>query len=177
MSSRVASRYAQALLDLAVEKNELDRVDADMINLAAVCDESKDLASVLRSPVISPVKKVEILDSVFAKDMSKMAIGFLHLIVKNSRAAIIPEIADSFVSLSKKHRNILDVHLTSAIPLDKTTKDQILAKVKLKHSGQVNLIEKIDPELIGGFVVRMDDEQMDASIANQLTNLKNILLN
>lgn len=177
MDTRVASRYAQALLDLAIEQNQLDRVDADMASLHDVCQESKDLTSVMKSPVISPFKKVEILNTIFGKTMNQMSLAFMSLIVKNARAALLPEIAESFIHLSKKHRNILDVYLTAAQPLDQAVKDKILLKVKAVHQGQINIIEKTDPELLGGFIVRMDDRQIDASIANQLTNLKNILLN
>ncbi|MBL7898062.1 MAG: ATP synthase F1 subunit delta [Crocinitomicaceae bacterium] len=175
--NKVASRYAKALLDLAVEKNSLEQVNKDMVHVAQVLVDSKDLAAVLGSPVISPDKKTTILDAVFEKNISPMSIGFLRLIVKKTRAGILPEIADSFISHYKKHNNILDVYLTSAVVLDGAVKDKVLAKVKAKHNGQINLIEKIDPSLIGGFVVRMDDNQLDASIANQLTNLKNLLLN
>ncbi|MBK9190829.1 MAG: ATP synthase F1 subunit delta [Crocinitomicaceae bacterium] len=175
--NKVASRYAKALLDLAVEKNSLDQVNNDMLHVAQVLDESKDLSAVLGSPVISPDKKATILDAVFEKNISPMSIGFLRLIVKKTRAGILTEIADSFISHYKKHNNILDVYLTSAVALDNSVKEKVLIKVKAKHTGQVNLIEKIDTTLIGGFVVRMDDAQLDASIANQLTNLKNLLLN
>ncbi|MBI3136539.1 MAG: ATP synthase F1 subunit delta [Bacteroidetes bacterium] len=177
MGTKVASRYAKALLDLAVEQKVLDNVNADMINLAEVCTDSKDLTAVLKSPVISPVKKVEILETVFAKNMNPMSMGFMKLIIKNTRAGILPEIADSFIDLYKRHNNIVDVYLTSAMPLDAGTKEKILQKVKLRYNGQLNVIEKIDPSLLGGFVVRIDDNQVDASIANQLTNLKNVLLN
>lgn len=176
MTERVASRYAQALLDLAIEQNVLGQVDADMLSLYNTCEDSKDLVSVMKSPVISPYKKEEILEKIFI-GMNKISMAFMKLIVKNSRAALLPDIAESFINLSKKHKGILDVYLTSATTLTSETKNKILAKVKTKHAGDINLIEKIDPTLIGGFVVRMDDTQLDASIANQLTNLKNLLLN
>jgi len=175
--NKVASRYAKALLDLAVEKNSLDQVYTDMVNVSQVLTDSKDLAAVLGSPVISPDKKATILETVFGNSCTPMSLGFLRLIVKKTRAGILPEIAGSFIEHYKKHNNILDVYLTSAVVLDNTVKEKVMAKVKAKHHGQVNLIEKIDPSLIGGFIVRMDDDQLDASIANQLTNLKNLLLN
>lgn len=176
MTERVASRYAKALLDLAIEKNALAQVDADMLALYNTCQESKDLVSVLKSPVISPYKKVDIVDTIF-KGMNQMSISFMHLIIKNGRSNLLLEIAESFIALSKKHRGILDVYLTSASVLTAETKNKIVAKVKTKHQGEINLIEKIDASLIGGFIVRMDDEQIDASISNQLSNLKNIILN
>lgn len=175
--TKVASRYAHALLNLAVEQNTLAEVNKDMELLAGTFDESRDLAGVLGSPVIAPYKKVDILQALFGQKMSKMSLAFMSLIIKNSRAGILPEIADSFIHLSKVHRNIVDVHLTTATPLDNTTKETILKRVQMSVNGTINLVEKIDSELIGGFVVRIEDKQLDASIANQLTNLKNLLLN
>lgn len=175
--TKVASRYAQALLDLAVQEKVLDQVNSDMENFHAVCKESKDLSNMLKSPIIDSRRKVTALNAVFGKDMNKMSVSFFELIVKKSRASLLPEIAESFISLSKKQRNILDLYLTSASPLDAATKEKILQKVKAKFAGHINVIEQIDATLIGGFIVRVDDKQLDASIANQLTNLRNLLLN
>jgi len=109
--------------------------------------------------------------------MDKMSIGFMALILKHSRENLLPEIASSFTSLYKVNKNIIDVYLTSAVPLEASVKDKIVQKIKSKFKGEVVLIEQIDAKLIGGFVVKFDDKQLDASIASQLTNLKNLLLN
>lgn len=175
--SKVASRYAQALLDLAIEQKSLDKVNADMVELTQVCAESKDLTNLLKSPIVDSKKKMDVLNSLFAKNMDKMSIGFMSLIVKHSRENLLQEIASSFTSLYKVNKNIIDVYITSAVPMEASVKDKIVQKIKTKFKGDVVLIEKIDAKLIGGFVVKFDDKQLDASIASQLTNLKNLLLN
>ncbi len=175
--TRVAYRYAQALLDLSTEQNVVDKVNADMVQLSGVCKESKDFANLLNSPIVESKKKSDIFAALFESKMEKMSLDFLNLIVKNSREDILPQIADGFVSLYKKKNNILDVTVISATTLDKATKDQIVNKIKASFNGTIELIEKVDPSLIGGFIVRIDDKQIDASIASQLSNLKNILLN
>ncbi len=175
--TRVAYRYAQALLDLSTEQNVVDKVNADMVQLSDVCKESKDFTNLLNSPIVESKKKSDIFTALFESKMEKMSLEFLNLIVKNSREDILPQIADGFVSLYKKKNNILDVTVISATTLDKATKDQIVNKIKASFNGTIELIEKVDPSLIGGFIVRIDDKQIDASIASQLSNLKNILLN
>lgn len=175
--TRVAYRYAQALLDLSTEQNVVEKINADMVQLSNVCKESKDFANLLSSPIIESGKKNDIFNIIFESKMEKMSLGFMNLIIKNSREDLLPEIAEGFVSLYKKKNNILDVTVISATKLDKTTKDQITNKIKASFDGTIEMIEKVDPELIGGFIVRIDDKQIDASIASQLTNLKNILLN
>lgn len=175
--TRVAYRYAQALLDLSTEQNIVDKVNADMMQLSNVCKESKDFENLLSSPIIDSKKKNEIFNILFESKMEKMSLEFMNLIIKNSRENLMPEIANGFVSLYKKKKNILDVTVISATTLDEATKEKIVAKIKSSFEGTIEMIEEIDPALIGGFIVKIDDKQIDASIASQLANLKNILLN
>lgn len=175
--TRVAYRYAQALLDLATEQNVVDKVSEDMAHLSGVCKESKDFENLLNSPIIDSKKKMDIFEALFGSKMDKMSLGFMNLIVKNSREDLLADIAEGFVSLYKKSKNIMEVTVTSATKLDAATKDKIVEKIKANFEGTIELTEKVDPALIGGFIVRMDDKQIDASISSQLANLKNVLLN
>ncbi len=175
--SKVAYRYAQSLLDLGKEQNKLEQVYSDMTYLADVCNESKDFINLLNSPIVDSAKKMDVFNALFASKMDETSIGFMKLIVKNGREALLAEIAVGFVKLYKKDKNILEVTVTSATTLDNGTRDTIIAKIKGKFDGTIEMTEEVDPELIGGFVVRIDDQQIDASIASQLANLKNVLLN
>jgi len=175
--SRVATRYAKALLDLAVEQKALDKVYNDMTQLANLCEESKDLKNLLHSPIVDERKKASIFEAIFEGKLDKMSLGFIKLIIKNKRENVLPEIADSFLRLYKEHNNIVEVSLTSAAPLEKGVKDKLLQKISSHFKGEIELKEKIDPALVGGFIIRANDQQLDASIASQLKNLKNILLN
>lgn len=176
-SSKSASRYAKALLDLSIEQKTIDKVNNDMVELSNLCKESKDLTNMLKSPIVDKNRKVQAFNAIFGKTWDEMSLKFIALIVKNSRANIVPFIADSFVDQYRKHLGILDVQLTSAIKLEKKVKDQIMVKIQEHFKGEIELHESIDASLIGGFIVRIDDQQIDASIASQLSNLKNILLN
>lgn len=175
--SRVASRYAKALLDLSVEQKTVDVVYADMQQLSSICRESRELNNLLSSPIVDAKKKVSIFEAIFGKTMHKISLGFMSLVIKNSRENVLGEIADSFIAQYKRFNHIIDVTLTSAIPLEKGVKDKVLKRIGETVNGKIELNEKIDPSLIGGFIIRFDDQQIDASIANQLSNLKNIMLN
>lgn len=175
--AKVASRYAQSLLDLAIEKGSADAVNQDMVDLATTCRESKDLANLLRSPIIDSKKKMEIFGKLFGASMNEMSMGFINLIVKNSREGILIEIAESCTMQYKEYKRILDVKVVSAVPLEAAVRDKIIAKVKESFDGTIELVEEVDASLVGGFVVRMGDKMIDTSIASQLKNLNNILLN
>ncbi len=173
----VAKRYAKSLMDLSIEKNAIDKVNDDMVQLSEICAASKDLKNLLSNPTINAAKKVDVFNALFKGKMDDLSMAFVELITKNSREGILPEIAESYIQLYKTHNNILDVILVSAHPLDEATKTKIIDKVKTNFDGKIELIEQIDPTVLGGFIVKIGDKQIDSSVASQLTNLKNVLLN
>lgn len=168
--TKSASRYAKALLELAIEQNKTDRVSQDMGALAAANAETKDFQLFLDSPVVHAAKKNSIFKELFQFDV--LTASFVELITKNGRESILPEIAASFSAQLKEHQGIVPVTLVSAQPLDKATKESILNKVQATVKGKIELEEEIDPSLLGGFVIRMGDNRIDASVSNQLKNLK-----
>ena len=170
-SSKVAIRYAQALLELAVENNTLDAVSRDMQYLAQVNAENRDFQLLLSSPIIKADKKIAVLNEIFGS-FEKVSTAFIELIAKNGRESILPEIASAFNELVKAHKGIVPVTLTSAVKLDEGVKKQIVSKIASAVKGTVEITEVIDPSLIGGFIVKMGDTQVDASVASKLSQLK-----
>jgi F-type H+-transporting ATPase subunit delta len=170
-SSKSAIRYAQALLDLSVEKNCLDAVAKDMKYFSTVCAENRDFELMLTSPIVKADKKIEIIKAVFDQ-FNVLTISFVELIAKNRREGILPQIANEFDSLLKAFKGIVPITITSAKKLDEKTMATIVAKVQSSVKGTLEVTEMLDENLIGGFIVRMGDTQIDASVASQLTNLK-----
>ena len=176
-ASKAATRYARALLDLAIEMKNLDAVYNDVVMIDGLCDSNRDLVAFLHSPIIQRRRKYETFDALFEGKIDKLTLGFLKLITKNGREKILPEITESFIAQYKKHKGIVDVYVTSAIALEAKVKDSIIAKVKENFKGDIVLHESVDQSLVGGFVVNVEDKQIDASIKRQLADLRNILLN
>ena len=170
-SSKSAPRYSQALLDLAVEQGKLDAISADMKYLAEVCNENRELELMLQSPVVRADKKVAVLNAVFDQ-FDPLTKSYVELIVKNGREAILPQIAASFDAQLKEYKGIVPVKLISAKPLDEGVKKNILSKIEGSVKGTLEVTEEINADLIGGFIVRMGDTQIDASVASQLGQLK-----
>ncbi len=170
-SSKSSIRYAQALLDLAVEQNSVEAVSKDMKLLATVCAENRDFVLMLESPIVKADKKIEVLSAVF-DSFCTLSKSFVELITKNGRESHLAEIAHSFDSLLKTHLGITPITLVSAKPLDAKVKDSIVAKVKAFTTNKIEITEKIDETLIGGFIVKMGDNQIDASVSSQLEKLK-----
>ncbi len=175
-STKSAIRYAKALLELSIENDNLEDVSTDMKRVVESSDETPDFKVFLNSPVIKTDKKIAIMKVLFV-GFEQLTFSFIELITKNKREYLLVEIAESFLFLLKKHQNIVPVSIKSARKLENTTLDQIINKLKSKVDGDIEVTEEIDKSLIGGFIVRMDDKQIDASVLNQLKRMKQELAN
>lgn len=166
---RLASRYAKSLLDLAIEKGQLEEVYADMLWFQSVCKSNRDFVGLLRSPIISGDKKIKIVEAVAGGKLSQLTKAFNTLLTNKSRESNSPEIAQAFIAQYKEHKNIHTVKLTTASPVSDAVKNAIVAQVK-KTSGYKNieLEEKVDKDIIGGFVLQIGDKLVDVSIAYDL---------
>lgn len=166
-----ASRYSKALLELCVEQNNVDSVLGDMKFFQEVSEGSRDFDLLIHSPVVRSDKKILIFEKVFDQ-FEELTMSFIRLLTNKGREGLLPEIAMTFDLQVKEHKGVVPVTLTTAQPLDEETKKLILAKIEPLIDGEPEVKEKIDEELIGGFVVRMGDTQIDASVESQLNNLK-----
>lgn len=173
----VASRYAKSLLDLATEKGQLEAVYADILQVKSVCEGSKDFMLFLNSPIIQAEKKVSTMKIVFEGKLNSITLGFLAIVAAKRRESVIPEMVKSFVEQYKTQKNIFTAVVTSAYGLDALTRQKTLDLVKSQLKGEVELIEKTNSDLIGGFILKVGDKQIDKSVARQLSNLKKELTN
>jgi F-type H+-transporting ATPase subunit delta len=173
VDSRAASRYVKSLLGLAIEQKALDNVHDDMLLFAKVVDENKNFALMLRNPVISHDKKSEILSKLFKGKVNGLTMSFFDIITRKNREPLLPAIAREFHTQYNEYKGISKAVVTSAVPLDANLRSEFEGLVK-KYSNlkQVELIEKVDPSMIGGFILKVGDRQIDASLTNKLKALK-----
>ena len=170
--SLAGNRYAKSLITLSIEKNELDVIYNDMILISETIENSKDLAVLLNSPVVKTDKKQEILTTIFGENTTELTKQFLLLISSRNREALIGDIANAFVRQYKVIKKIVVTEITSAVKLDAAQKKKILQLLNTDENSSVEVVENIRPDIIGGFIVKVDDKQIDASISRKLDNLK-----
>ncbi|RCH54856.1 ATP synthase F1 subunit delta [Mucilaginibacter hurinus] len=168
----VASRYAKSLLDLASEQNVVEDAKADMDFFLKTLKQNPQLAAVLGNPIISQSKKTAILRDVFADKVNKITLGFFSLLVTKGRGEIISGTAEEFINQYNTKQNIIKATVVSATPLSEENKQKLVAEVQTAVGSQVILTAKVDPSLIGGFVLTVGDRQVDTSLANDLKKLK-----
>lgn len=166
---RLATRYAKSLLDLSIEKGQLEEVYADMLWLKAVSKSNRDFVTLLKSPVITGDKKIKIVEAVSKGRLSKLTTAFNALLINKTRESNLPEIAGAFITQYKEYKNIQTLRITTASPVSDEVKKAIVDQVK-KTGGfdNIELEEKVDPSLIGGFVLQIGDKLIDASISYDL---------
>ena len=170
---RVASRYVKSLLGLAVERDALEKVHMDMILFSKVCDENRAFTLMLRNPIIKHDKKRDILEEIFKGKVHNLTFAIFDIITRKNREPLLPAIAKEFHVAYNNYKEIGGATVTTAVPLDKKLREEIEQIVKkLSDKKQVEIEEKIDPEMIGGFVLNVGDRQVDASIKNKLKALK-----
>ena len=170
-SIRVASRYAKALLGLASERGELSAIDNDINTLYNLVNSSSEFELLLVSPVVKPDKKKSVLEALFKDKISEVTFSFINLLVSKGRESLVPSIIEETKSQLRIMNNIQAATVKTANPLDDSSRGKILAEIEKLHSGEIELKEIVDPKILGGFVLRMDDKEVDASIKRQLKRL------
>lgn len=169
----VAYRYARSLMALAQEKGIVDAVQDDMLLVANTCAASHDLQVMLRSPVIKADKKDRILGSIFAGKIGEMTNAFVGILVRKGRETMLPQVAAAFTELYKTHKGIIIAEVASAVALSDDARKKVTALATEKHPGKtIELIERVDPSLIGGVIIRIGDEQYDGSVSRRLNDLR-----
>jgi F-type H+-transporting ATPase subunit delta len=169
---KVAGRYAKALLDLAVEKNELEATYKDVLFVRDTLKAAADLRAVLHSPVITSDKKQTILEAIFGGKVGLLTAHFCALVVRHGREANLGEILERFVVQYRAHQNIVVAQITTADSLGESTLEKLRQLVNVNPLQKVELRTEVKPELIGGFVVRVGDRQADASVAGKLRAIR-----
>tara|TARA_R100000353_G_scaffold142975_2_gene102160 strand:+ start:181 stop:720 length:540 start_codon:yes stop_codon:yes gene_type:complete len=172
MSNRAAVRYAKAVLQQANEANLANVVFGDMQSVHTTIAGNKELRTVLKSPVVKSSDKKEALLKIFSAQ-SDQTKSLIKVLVDNRRIETLDAVAKSYIDLYNDSKGVKVANETTAVPLSEELEKKVLAKVKeLTGSESVTLENTIDASIIGGFILRVGDLQYNASIANQLGNLK-----
>lgn len=171
--SRVASRYVKSLLDLAIEQGRLEEVHRDMILFDSVCRENRSFVLMLTNPVIRHDKKKEILTRLFSGKVGELTMAIFNIITRKNREPLLPEIARDFHRAYNRYKGIGNASVATAVPIDAALRETF-NEIARSISGQkeVELAERVDNDLIGGFVLTVGDQQVDASLRRKLNILR-----
>lgn len=166
--SSISVRYAKALFSLAEEKKVLKAVNTDMENLLSLSNALPEFKQIMDSPVISTTDKQKFMAALLGSKVNELTLSLLTLLFTNSRENYLTMIARNFVANYRESSGVKSAQLTSAIQLDAAVVEQFKALVAKKYQAQVEVACNVNPDLIGGFVLQVDDQLMDASVASRL---------
>ncbi|MCF0073182.1 ATP synthase F1 subunit delta [Dyadobacter sp. CY261] len=175
--SIVASRYAKSLIELAKEQNVLDTVYQDMLLFKDTADKNRGLMLALKSPVVRHEKKLGILNALFKARVSPVSFAIFDIITKKNRESILDEIAVEFIKAYNIYQGIENATVVTPTPLTDELRKQFNDIVAKATGKTVQLAEKVDTALIGGYVLTVGDRQIDASLRSRLNELKLQLVN
>lgn len=170
---QIARPYAQALFDIAQSEGSLDRVEAGLVSIGALSQDSEDFARFLGSPVISAEAKAGAMDSILAKAKPDATVAnFVKVVAANGRLFALPVMIKAFRDLASAARGEVSAEVTSAVPLSRAQVTSLAATLKAKIGKTVTLNEHVDPSLIGGLQVKVGSQMIDSSLKTKLTAMK-----
>jgi F-type H+-transporting ATPase subunit delta len=170
--SSVSVRYARALYEVSEERGILITLKNDIELIAYVCNKSLEFMQLLKNPVVKSSKKMHIISLIFEEKINELTLDFLKLVIQNKREIFIPAICRNILSSIKEAKGIKTVILTTAKEIDDTSLTNIAKMLEKELESEVEISTEINPRIIGGMILRIDDKQYDASIAAQLKKIK-----
>lgn len=169
--SKIAIRYAKALFDLAEEHNVIDAVYEDMKVIARLCAMT-EVKEIIANPVIPQKKRKEIIVALAGNSTNELTIRFIELMFSHGRGDHLAAAARDYLDLTRRHRGIRQVTITTAVPVNAGLKKELAAVVTGETNGKVEFIEQVDSSVIGGFILRVDDAYIDASVRTRLNRFR-----
>ena len=172
LTSKVAKRYAQGLLDFTNESGQTDAVFSEMKDVLKIMSESKDLNKFFLTPYIDAQKKTEVASEIF-KSFSQVSQNLIKLIIKNGRESQLKNVAQQFIDKVEDIKGVQRITLTTATELSQENIEQILRSTDLvNQNASFDLSVNVKPEILGGYILRVGDQQIDASVKSKLNKIK-----
>ena len=173
IATGMTGRYATALFELAVESNELDAVEKDVLAFRDLLADSEDLNRLIRSPVFSAKEQAGALSTILQKTgFNKLTTNFLELIARNRRLFAVGGMIDDFLAILADHRGEVAAEVTSAMALTDEQMKSLKETLRISTGQDVRVDTSVDPSLLGGLIVKVGSRMIDSSLRTKLNNLK-----
>ncbi len=167
----VARIYGRAMHNLAVSRGEADALDEELGELAAQVEANADLDDFFSSPLIDARDRAQGLEKLFRGKASDLLVDSLQVINRKGRLELVAAIAGTYHLRHQAELGRIDVQVTTAVALAPALRDKLTSALKQHTGRQPHLIERVDPSLVGGMVLKIDDEKIDASVSHQIGRL------
>lgn len=169
---RVATRYASALMELTNEQKKSGTIADDLLVVKTAVDSSRELRSLLASPVVSQEKKQTVLRDIFKKKVGETVQGYLHEIVAKGRENILDEILEQYFILRDRQLGIVRVEVKTSVEFSPKQEKELAKQLETMTKKKVEITFSLDSSIKGGFIARVGDTVLDGSVKRQLEILK-----
>jgi len=170
-NSKIAVRYAKALFDLAGEQKSIDAVYEDMKVIDRLCG-MPEVKEIISNPVIPQKKRKEIIGALAGDSTNKLTVKFIELMFSQDRGDHLGAAARIYLELTRRNRGIRQVTITTAVPVSDKIKEELAAVITGVSNGKIEFIEQVDGSVMGGFIIRVDDAYIDASVRTRLNRFR-----
>ncbi len=174
--SKISVRYAKALFLLAKEEGLIDKIKNDIVFVKLISETVDEFSLLIESPVVGSKQKKIALKAIFEKSVNKITLDFLNLVVDNKRELFINDMCRNFLDLVRKNKGIKLANFITASQVDSELLNKVKALSEDYFKTKIELSSEVDKKLIGGYVLRVDDKQFDASVESKLKKIKRELL-
>ena len=172
LASKIAAPYARALFDFSVDKNIMHQITADFQNLEIFLDESNELTDYLNNPLVSQDAKGEVLTKTLKSQVNSETFTFLMVLVSRDRINLLKSVITNYLELVYETASIKTIEVVAAVEFSTTQKNTLIQKLKeLTNAREIKLDMTVDPNLIGGFLIKTESKVIDFTIKNQLQQL------
>lgn len=167
----VAGVYAQALLGLANSAGEVDQILEELLQLGSLLDGAPELEEYLQSPLVKEESRREAIETLFRGRLSELLVDTLQVMNRKGRLELIHALVEAYRQEYEELKGQVDVRVTTAIPLSDAVRQRLRVTTSKLTGKQAQLVEKIDPSILGGMILQIGDGKMDTSIARKVRKL------
>ena len=164
----ISVRYARALLKSATDAKQEDKVYSEMLTLSDSYVTVPELRLTIENPMLPQETKEALLVTAVGDNPTALTKSFIRLVLRNDRENVMQLMANSYITLYRRQKNIIRGKLTTAVPVSSETENKMRAMVESKAKGAVEFETDVDPDIIGGFILEYDTFRMDASVKSKL---------
>ncbi|GAY27519.1 ATP synthase F1 subunit delta [Prevotella sp. MGM1] len=164
----ISVRYARALLKSATDAKQEDKVYSEMLTLSDSYVKVPELRLTIENPMLPQETKEALLVTAVGDNPTALTKSFIRLVLRNDRENVMQLMANSYITLYRRQKNIIRGKLTTAVPVSSETENKMRAMVESKAKGAVEFETDVDPDIIGGFILEYDTFRMDASVKSKL---------
>ena len=173
--SIISTRYAKALMMSGADNHCVDALKDDMELIGATLSENPIFRQILDDPVIKPLQKRNVMGELLEKRVHPLTLNFIRLLIRNRREFLLADVARNFIDLYEKSKGIKRAHVLSAAGMDEPAKQQLQQQLNILFKADIQMTSEANPDLIGGFVLRVGDRMYDASLSSALERMRKTL--